>query len=178
MRYILPIALFLFSTIAFSSVYFGPDFSEWSQTESRKEKDNFAGWLLITSDTNWQKKWETPPNTVPRFNEASVVKRGDELVILTFFVNPKTDTDNNANVICSLKVTRPDGSISVEQENIVCGEGKLQGPSQHIRLSPAIINFIGEKTDPLGIWIVEVEINDAVRDIKLNLKAQFELEAH
>jgi len=178
MKYILPIALFLFSTIAFSSVYFGHDLSEWPQSESRKERDNFAGWLLVTSDTNWQEKWETPPDTVPRFNETSVVKIGEELVILIFFVNPKTDTENNANVICSLKVTRPDGSISVEQENIVCAKGKLQGPPHHIRLSPAIMNFVGEKTDPLGIWVVEVEINDAVRNIKLSLKTQFELEAH
>ncbi len=175
MKYILPIFLVLFSNAAFSLNYFGSDHSKWPQTEYRKVKDDFAGWLLVTSDTNWKQKWDAHPDTIPQFNEASEVKIGDKLVILSFFVNPKTDVENNVNVICSLKATRPDGSLSVKQENIVCAKGRLRGSSTNVRLSPAVINFVGKQTYPLGVWVIEVEIYDVVRDTRLNLKTMFEL---
>jgi len=175
MKYILIILLLLSANLAFSLEYFGPELSKWPQTEFRKVKDNFAGWLLVTPDIDWQQKWDTPPDTVPYFNEANVVKRGEELVILSFFVNPKTDDLNNAHVICSLKVSRPDGSISIEQDKIVCTQGELRGPSTNVRMSPAVIKFVGEQADPLGIWVVEVEINDIYRGTNLILKTHFEL---
>lgn len=175
MKYILPLLLTLLSNFAFSSEYLGPDLSSWPQTVSRKVKDNFAGWLLVTPDTDWLQKWDTPPDTIPYFSEASVVKRGDELVILPFYVNPRTDAERNAHVMCAIKVTRPNGSISIEQDNIICLKGELKGPSTHVRLSPTVIKFVGEPNDPLGVWVVEVTIHDILRSTILNLKTQFEL---
>ena len=178
MKYILPILLFLFSTqnTVHSLEYLGPNISDWPQTESRKVKDNFAAWLLITPDCNWQQKWDTPPDVVPHFNEVGTVKKGQEIVILSFYVNPKTDTSNNAHVLCSLKVTRPDGTQSINQENIVCIKDILKGSPYNVRLSPAVLKFIGKEEDPIGIWIVEVKFDDVIRNVSLNLKTQFELQ--
>ncbi|MBF0398005.1 MAG: hypothetical protein HQK78_14590 [Desulfobacterales bacterium] len=125
MKYILPLFLILFSNFAFSSEYLGPKISSWPQTECRKVKENFATWLLVTSDSDWHKKWETPPDTIPHFNETKKMKKGEEIFILSFFVNTKTDFSNNAHVLCSLRVTRPDGTLSVKQENIVCIKDKI-----------------------------------------------------
>jgi hypothetical protein len=62
------------------------------ETEARKSKNDFAGWLLVTPDENWQAKWNTPPHTVPSFKEAREVNRGKKLFVLIFFSNPKLDS--------------------------------------------------------------------------------------
>jgi hypothetical protein len=167
--------------IMFSSVYayadsgrwLGPDRNKWPNTEYRQTKNDFGGFLLITTDLDWQQKWNTSPDTIPYFNEAKSVKVGERIVILTFFVNPKSNQANSVNVLCDLRVIRPDKSISVDQRGISCLNGALQGNPNNIRLSPAVIEFVGEEKDPLGKWVVEVGITDVVRNTKLNLRTSF-----
>jgi len=98
-------------------------------------------------------------------------------VILTFFVNPKADGNGDANVLCSIKTTRPNGTVSVDEKNITCMRGKVLGNPNNIRLSPAVIHFVGEKSDPLGKWVVEVGIHDVNRNTSLQLRTQFTLKA-
>jgi hypothetical protein len=157
------------------SAWLGPDRSKWPDTEFRKTRNDFAAMLLVTPDTDWERKWDTPPDTIPRFREAKTAKVGEELVILTFFVNPKTDQKNNVNVVCSIKVTRPDKTISVSQREIPCMKGELKGNRNNIRLSPAVIKFVGENTDPPGEWLVDVEVEDVYRNTRLPLRTRFVL---
>lgn len=159
------------------NVWLGPDRSKWPDTEFRKTKNDFTGLLLVTPDTDWEQKWNTPPDTIPYFREAKSVRVGEELVILTFFVNPEPDGDGNADVLCSIKATRPNGTVSINEKNIPCMKGQVLGNPNNIRLSPAIINFVGEKNDPLGKWLVEVEIRDVNRNTTLQLKTHFILKA-
>jgi hypothetical protein len=155
--------------------WLGPDRKQWPDTEFRKTKNDFAAMLLVTPDTDWQRKWNTPPNTVPRFREVSRLKIGQELVILTFFVNPKTDEHKRAQVRCSIKVTRPNKTVAVDQRGISCMNGELKGDPNNIRLAPTVIKFVGEAADPLGEWVVEVEVEDVLRATKLPLRARFTL---
>lgn len=166
-----------FHVIGADNVWLGPDRSKWPDTEFRKTKNDFAGVLLVTPDTDWEQKWNTPPDTIPYFREAKTVKVGEELVILTFFVNPKADGNGDTNVLCSIKTTRPNGTVSVDEKNIPCMKGKVIGNPNNIRLSPAVIHFVGEKSDPLGKWVVEVGIHDVNRNTSLQLRTQFTLEA-
>jgi len=39
----------------------------------------------------------------------------------------------------------------------------------------AVIKFVGEKTDPLGEWVVDVEVEDVLRNTKLPLRTRFTL---
>lgn len=165
------------NAMAFEGVYLGPDKSTWPNTESRKTKNDFAAWLIATPDRDWKEKWNTPPDTVPHFSEVEKLKVGEQLVILTFFTNPKTDNEQQTKVICSLKVTRPDSSISADQKDFPCLFGKLNENPNYIRMSPAVIQFVGEETDPLGEYIVEVEVYDAMRETTLHLVKKFTLEA-
>jgi len=151
------------------------DRSKWTDTEFRKVKNDFAAMLLVTPDTNWKEKWDTPPDTVPRFRVAKTVKMGEQIVVLTFFVNPKPDEQGNANVICGIKVTRPNKTVSVNERNIPCMRAPLVGNPNYIRLSPAVIHFIGEKNDPLGTWVVEVDVEDVNRNTTLHLQTRFTL---
>lgn len=76
-----------FQAIGADNVWLGPDRSKWPDTEFRKTKSDFTGILLVTPDTDWEQKWNTPPDTIPHFREAESVNVGEELVLLTFFVN-------------------------------------------------------------------------------------------
>ncbi len=155
--------------------YLGPDLSSWPQTDARKVQNDFAAWLLVTPNIDWQQRWETPPDTIPYFDEAKGVHVGERLVILTFFTNPGVDDSRRSLIKCSLKVTRPDGSPSVPEQHFNCLDGEMVGNPRHIRLSPAIIQFTAEPNDPLGIWLVEVTLEDTVRNVTLSLKTTFEM---
>lgn len=174
---LMSLMLVALNVCAFDGQYFGPDKSTWANTDYRKTKNDFAAWLLVTPDSDWQEKWSTPPDTVPRFSEANALKVGEQVFILTFFVNPKTDNHNNAKVLCSLKVTRPDSSVAVEQTSIPCLVGEMKGNPNYIRMSPAVIQFIGLESDPLGEYVVEVGVSDIFRETTLELEAKFTLEA-
>ncbi len=175
MNYALLIVFLLLplEAVAEEEVWLGMDRNTWPQTEYRKTENGFGGWLLATSDVDWKEKWDTPSGTIPSFRKADRVSRGEEVAILTFFVNPKPGEDGNVQVLCALKVTRPDASISVDMDDIRCMEGRLRGSQDNVRLSPVIINFVGEEDDPLGDWVVEVEVFDVVRDTNIQLKTSF-----
>ena len=138
-----------------------------------KSINGFGGWLIITPDSDWEKKWNTSPETIPYFTEATEVTYGMELSILTFFINPKTDDAGEIDILCDIKVTRPNGSLSVNAKGIKCASGKLNGNPRNIRMVSAVIKYVGEKGDPPGKWIVEVTLKDKVRGIVIPLKAHF-----
>jgi len=57
-------------------------------TASRKSVNGVGGWLLVTSDKDWEAKWNTSPDTIPNFNEAHTVVVEKSLHILSFGVPP------------------------------------------------------------------------------------------
>jgi hypothetical protein len=144
-------------------------------TQARNAVEGFGGWLVVTSDSDWQSKWETSPDTVPRFTEAKTVARGKTICILTFFANPKLTEGGAADVTCDIDVVRPDGTSSVHQVDAVCFRGALRGPPTNVYLSAPILNFVGESNDPAGKWSVRVTLKDNVRHVSLPLKTSFTL---
>jgi Flp pilus assembly protein TadG len=144
-------------------------------TEARSAVAGFGGWLVVTSDSDWQSKWETSPNTVPRFTEARTVGRGKHIFILTFFANPELTEKNLADVTCDIDVVRSDGTSSVHQVDAVCFRGELKGPATNVYLSAPILNFVGESNDPVGKWLVRVTLKDNIRHKSLPLKTSFTL---
>jgi hypothetical protein len=145
-------------------------------TEFRGSKDGFGGWLVVTPDADWKQKWETSPEIVPRFNTSDTVQRGKQLFILIFFSGPKVDEQSNADVTCDIDVTRPDGTSSVHQKDLICYRGKIEGSPSNVRLSAPIIQFTGEPKDPAGKWLVQVTLKDNRRPVALPLKTSFKLE--
>lgn len=143
--------------------------------ESIKSKDDFGGSLLATTDEDWEKKWNTPPETKPNFNKAGIVSYGKKIYILTFFANPKLDQQGKANVRCDLRIFAPTGKVSLEQKDATCFTGAIQGSPYALRLSAPVVAFSGDPDDPAGTWSVEVMLRDAVRNVELPLRTTFEL---
>jgi hypothetical protein len=169
------VLLVALSAHAQEGVWLGESRDALPDTEYRKSESGFGGALLVTSDLDWHEKWNTSPETIPHFNQASDVRLGERLVILTFFVNPMTTSGDVARVLCAVRVTRPDSTRSVDLKDFPCLAGRLQGDPNHVRLAPTVLNFVGEPEDPLGTWVVEVALTDAVRDTELRLRTSFVL---
>ncbi|BBJ00486.1 hypothetical protein FGKAn22_21780 [Ferrigenium kumadai] len=146
-----------------------------AETESMKSKDDFGGSLLATTDEDWEKKWNTPPETKPNFNRAGIVPYGKKIYILTFFANPKLDQQGKANVLCDFRIFAPTGKVSLEQKDVTCFTGTIQGSPSALRLSAPVVAFSGDPNDPAGTWSVEVMLRDAVRNVELPLRTTFEL---
>ena len=144
-------------------------------TESRRSVGEFGGALLTTSDPDWDKKWNTPPDTIPVFKEATVVTQGNRIFTLIFFANPKLDANHEANITCDLKVTRPDGTESINQRDVVCFQGRLRGQPNNIYLAAPVIEFIAEPGDPTGIWTIDVTLEDNLRNVVIPLTTTFTL---
>ncbi|WP_455925859.1 hypothetical protein [Pseudomonas putida] len=167
------------TSLACSSAHAGywkdADGNPTPDTESRRTVDEFGGSLLLTTDLDWEKKWNTSPETIPHFREASVVSEGQKLFTLIFLANPKLSANQEANVTCDLKVTKPDGSLAVDQKAAVCLKQRLAGKPDNLYLAAPVIAFNGEPNDPRGVWQVEVSVKDNVRHVVLPLKAAFTL---
>lgn len=142
-------------------------------SDNMKSIKGFGGWLLITSDADWEEKWNTPTYVSPNFNEASNVSYGQKLTILTFFINPKVSDQGTINITCGVKITRPDNKVSVDNQNIECLKDIVIENPGNVHLSPIVIDYIGEEGDPPGEWIVEVNINDINRGASIPLRNTF-----
>jgi hypothetical protein len=145
------------------------------ETPARKAKNGLGAWLVVTADRDWRAKWDTPDHETPNFAEAKSVSRGGKLAILTFVVNPKPDVQNNVNVLSHIKVTRPNGTFSVNAPGLPCLKGRLLGAPTNVRLCEAVIDFSADPGDPAGIWKVEVAVKDVNRTTEIPVEASFEL---
>ena len=144
-------------------------------TESRKSSNGFAGWLLTTSDPDWEAKWNTPEHETPAFTGTETVRKGETIYTLIFVVNPKPDAKGEANVMCDIKVTRPDKTTSVDAKDVDCLKGKMEGNQYAMRLAAPVIGFVGEPADPVGTWLVDVTLRDVPRGATMSLHTSFEL---
>ncbi|MFC3816464.1 hypothetical protein [Lysobacter sp. GCM10012299] len=142
-------------------------------TGTAKSRDGFSASVLITPDKDWQEKWNTPPETVPKFSTAKEVSLGGEIFILTFLANPKVDGQGMTDVACDFIVVRPDGSDSTRDLDMPCFKGKLLGDPTSVYLSAAVLKFVAEPADPRGEWSVAITVKDRLRGVEIPLRTAF-----
>jgi hypothetical protein len=175
---ILLAALFLAAQCAAAadSPWHTPDGKPVPDSDAMKGANGFGASLVLTPDADWQAKWNTPPDTAPRFRTTSRVKVGEKVTLLIFLLNPKVGANGEVDVRCDITIRKPDGSTATAEKNLVCLRGALQGDSHHVRLAGPVVAFEGEPSDPLGAWRIEVIVKDFLRGTSLPLKAAFTLQ--
>lgn len=141
---------------------------------SKKSVQGFSGMVAVAPKGAWEKEWNRDPDRLPALAEVRVAKVGDEFAVLTLFSNPGLDSRNHVNVICSIRVTRPDGTVAVDETDVPCYQGPVQGSATRVQLSPVIVRFVAEADDPVGIWRVEAEVKDLNRKAVLHLKTFYD----
>ncbi len=98
---------------------------------------------------------------------------GGRLRILTFIGNPGRAVDGNARVMCDFSMQKPDGSYSVQKQDVECLSGPLVGTAKTIYLSRVVLEFAADKDDPLGQWVVKMTIKDLVKPAVIPLETRF-----
>lgn len=143
------------------------------ETAAAKSADGFHATLIVTPDQDWQEKWNTPPETVPHFSEASEVGPGGEPYILAFLSNPKRDPSGMTDVTCDFTVVRPDGTKSVDEADMDCFTTQLATDPTSVYLSAISLKYVAEPADPRGKWTVRVTMRDNHRGVEIPLEATF-----
>lgn len=172
-RLLLPFLLITSVSFADSSAWLDENGEPLPETPARKTIDGFGGWLLVTPDPDWSRNWYRPPRRRPTLPEARYVGYGDRITILAFYTNPATDDEGRIDIRCSVRVIRPGGEVSASREERRCADPDLAGDLQATRISWAVVDYVGEPSDPPGRWVVEVVLTDAVRDVSLSLLTDF-----
>jgi hypothetical protein len=143
-------------------------------TPSQKTVNGVGAWLLVTSDEDWEAKWNTPSETIPAFTQASTVTLGKHVFILAFVANPTRSNQGDVNVTCDFEIERPNHVVT-HRSDIECLRGKPLGSERTLYLTKQIVGFVGEKDDPLGKWIVRITIKDLNRPVSIPLETSFTL---
>jgi hypothetical protein len=147
-----------------------------TQTDSIKTVDGFSGMVLVTPDTDWKSKWETPSNTVPAFNTVTTIQKGKQIFILTLLGNPPQNDQGVAEVTCDIDILRPDGTPALHQEDTPCLRGSVRTSPPQLYLAAAVITFVGDPGDPTGKWTVRVALRDKVKNTVIPLRTSFVLQ--
>jgi hypothetical protein len=146
-----------------------------AETSATKSVEGFAGMLVVTPDTDWQEKWNTPAEVIPHFTEASEVRVGGKLQVLIFFSNPQLDADRLADVTCDLEVIRPDGSKGVNEQDIECYQGPIPNEPANLYMAKPSLQFIAEAGDLPGEWTMRVTMRDNHRGVGMILEKKVTL---
>jgi ABC-type amino acid transport substrate-binding protein len=146
-----------------------------ADTESRRAKDGFGGSLLVVTDADWEAKWNTPTSTVPTFNPARDIGKGQRVFALVFFANALPDSRGAVDVGCDIDILKPDGSSALHQAGLACWQGAVLGAPTNTYLSRPVVEFSGDPPDPVGDWVLRVTLTDKVRHTTLALKTSFHL---
>jgi len=174
------LTVFIVMSLSWSNAYAGGYWRDLNgvpipDTESRRSIGEFGGMLSITSDPDWKAKWDTPADTTPVFKEAKNVTQGEKVFALIFFTNPGLNANHEINVTCDLKVIRPNGTVSTNQRDAVCFQGRIRGAPNNLYLAAPVIGFVGDPNDPVGVWTFDITLKDNVRAVVMPLKATFVL---
>lgn len=167
-------ALLLFPLICFAnSGWRDMNGNAIPESATAKSKEGFSVTLVITPDKDWQRKWNTSPETIPYLSEAQEVEVGRELSILTFLSNPLAGGLGMTDVSCDFLVVRPDGTKSVNELNMPCFKVKLTTNPKHVYLTSAWLRYTAEPSDLRGIWKVLIKMRDNLRNVEIPLEASF-----
>ncbi len=141
-------------------------------SESRRYIDGFSGMLLVTPDMDWAAKWDTPPDVIPHFREASEVARGEKLAILVFLANPLL-VDGRIDTVVDVRVTQPGGQVRVDAPGEACVSGPYGGAPGNVLLCGTSLLYVADADDLSGDWTVEVVLKDRHRGIEMPLRTAF-----
>jgi hypothetical protein len=142
-------------------------------TDDRKSVNGFGAWVLVTADSDWATKWNTPSDVVPHFTDVKSLARGQHAFVLIFFANPSVSRSGEADITCDIDVTRPNGTQSAHVVDQPCFKRVIRGKLYSTRLCAPYLDFVGDPNDPSGRWVVRVAVKDNQRHATVRLKTSF-----
>jgi hypothetical protein len=142
-------------------------------TSYRKAFDGFGASLLLTDkDEDVFKRWDSP-SLVFEVPTTSTIEKGMAITPLIFFTGCKEDAKGNCNVVANYKIWQPDGNLYGELPQMEVWINKPAPPAKILGLSVQYVKIIIEPKDQRGQYIVDAEVIDLNKKVKLLLRSSF-----
>jgi hypothetical protein len=157
-----------FCLILFSS-------NSFSQNEGQIKKidqydDEGMKIILFCGDYSFTEQWQKPET--PQLMTKNTLERGEDLVPYIVFSTTNLDESGNASLTYDIKVISPDSSTYFDQKNLLLWK---DSPAQNLHLAQQYIRIFIEEKDQLGIYTIEVKVNDKNLNIIVRLSVNFEV---
>jgi len=143
-------------------------------SEARTSTNGFGAMLFMTEDERMFADWDKPG--VPHFTPVSVARRGVPICTVVIFVGGGLKTDGKAAVTFDVVIRKPDGSVYGKEKDLLGVQDKIDSAPGALQLSRDYMCVRIEPKDPVGIYTVEVVVEDHVKKLELRLKRRFTVE--
>lgn len=150
-----------------------------ADTESSKHAGDFGAMLSLMTKAEYDRfmhEWvNTPQAHGPTLVTTQTARRGDIVHSVITYGGCKPNPDTAAcDGTLALRVLKPDGSVYFEQAGIPLAEG-VPPMSNVVQLSPVSLAIDFESDDPLGVYLIEVRVEDPGQQVTLDLRSAITL---
>ena len=140
----------------------------------RKATDGFGAVLVLTDkEEDVFKRWEIP-SLVFDVTTTETIEKGKTITSLIFFSGCKEDAKGNCNVVANYKIWQPDGKLYCDLPGIEVWIDKPRPPDKILGLTIQYVKIRIEQKDQLGKYMVDAEVVDLNKNVKLLLHSSFE----
>jgi hypothetical protein len=158
-------------------------FAQWTENGKRvpdvswrQQKAGFGVLLLVTDKPQqFKENWSKPTRAVP-VNLPDTIKRNEPGVALVIFNGCPEDANGLCNVVASLRMVKPDGSVGVEMKDKAFWLGRPSPRPPKIERATTALGFKFDSSDPAGEYTVQVDVHDRVKGVTFALERKFRVE--
>lgn len=151
-----------------------PTAAQDARPAAERTRSGFKVVVLITTDSNWRAKWNTPPETVPHLRGPGVMKVGERGTVLVLFSNARLK-DGEALLHCDLTVINPDGT-SDKHPAQPCYKAPTPGGPESLHMAGLEIGFEVSPKDFSGLHGFEIGVTDIHRGVRVPVKVTVEFD--
>lgn len=139
-----------------------------------KSVGEFGAQLILTDKEKENlENWNTPSETV-NFSTTNTIKKNHPITAFVIFSGCGVDAAGNCNLVGRYKIYQPDGAVYADLPYQEIWVNKPVPPNHTLGLSVAYVKVIIEPHEQLGQYVVQAEVVDRVRNIKVDLESTFE----
>ena len=133
------------------------------------------GLLIKTIDYTFKEKWSnTISSSIPAITTCDTVFKKQYFFITAIAGGYELDSNEFANVLYSIKVTKPDNSIYFSQENLILVNKKISNKN-NLQMSDVVLKICFENNDAFGKYKIEIEIIDKISGKSKRIKSDITL---
>lgn len=139
----------------------------------RKSIDGFGAFLLLTDEEeDVFRRWNIP-SLVFDVNKTETIEKGKTITSLIFFSGCEEDAKGNCSIVANYKIWQPDGKLYGDIPDTEVWMNKPRPPGKTLGLTVQYIKIRIEPNDQLGKYIVDAEVTDLNKKVKLSLRSSF-----
>ncbi len=122
----------------------------------------FNAVLIVTPGDEFDRIWNSSPDTRPDFTRVDVLKIGELVELHVMFTDPLVDENNFADVTFDVKIIKPGNEVKY-YTGLEGATGKVLKSSTNAYLAKTFLRLKADKSDPVGEWSILITVHDKKR---------------